>query len=123
LQIASGTHLDLLWGASFASGDGRHVRRIIDFYASTADQSELIAQDTARVVIAMAGGPQEPLQGLRAKYGEDFARQIIYAAVALWAVQSNARQHAFVDQTLTQYIKERRGTPAATALSVLRQGR
>jgi hypothetical protein len=123
LQIVGPTHLDLLWGASFASGDARHVRRIIDFYASTADQSEQIAQDTARVVIAMAGGPQEPLQGLRAKYGENFARQIIYAAVALWAVQSNARQHAYVDQAMTQFIKERQGTPAATGLAVLRQAR
>jgi len=123
LRIASPTHLDVLWGASFASGDARHVRKIIDFYASTADQSEQVAMDTARVVIAMGGGPQEPLQGLRAKYGEDSARQIIYAAIALWAVLSNARQHSFVDQAVTNFINERRGTPAATGLAALRQAR
>jgi hypothetical protein len=71
----------------------------------------------------MAGGPQEPLQGLRAKYGEDFARQIIYAASALWALQSNARQHNFVDQAVTQFINERQGTPAAKALTALRPRR
>jgi hypothetical protein len=123
LRIASPTHLDLLWGASFASGDARHVRKIIEFYASTADQSEQIVLDTARVVVAMAGGPQEPLQGLRAKYGDDRARQIIYAATALWAVQSNARQHSFVDQAVTQFIKDRQGTPAAKGLAALRPPR
>ena len=123
LRISIPTHLDLLWGASFASGDGRHVRKIIEFYASTADQSEQVAIDIARVGIATMGGPQEPLQGLRAKYGEDFARQVIYAATAQWAILSNAKQHSFVDQAVTKFINERRGTPAAKALGTLRQAR
>jgi len=107
----------------FASGDARHVRKIIEFYASTADQSEQVAIDIARVGIAMMGGPQEPLQGLRAKYGDNVGRQIIYAATAQWAIQANAQRHSFVDQAVTRFINERQGTPAAKGLAATRPRR
>jgi len=121
LQIATPTHLDILWGAAFGSGDARYVRLIIDYFAQTANRSEDTAIDVAKTVVAMIGGPKEGLQGLRTKYGDEVARQIIYSASALWALQSNARQHAFVDQAVAKYISERSGTPAAKALTALRQ--
>jgi len=119
LRIATPTHLDILWGASFASGDGRYVVPIIDFFADTANASELVAIDVAKIVISMAGGPKDILAGLKEKYGETRARQMIYAAAALWAVQSNSRQHEYVKQTATQYIQDHAGTPATKALSAL----
>ena len=51
LEIATPTHLDILWGASFASGDGRYARMIIDFFAETANRSEEIAIDVAKVAM------------------------------------------------------------------------
>src|SRR3979411_1715275 len=33
MRIAAPTHLDILWGASFASGDERYARMIADFFA------------------------------------------------------------------------------------------
>jgi hypothetical protein len=44
---------------------------------------------------------------------------MVYAASALWAIQSNARQHPFVKQTVTKYIGDHPGTPATKALSAL----
>jgi hypothetical protein len=119
LQISTPTHLDLLWGASFAGGDGRYVRPIIDFLANVTNDSELVALDVAKIAVGIGGGPNDVLKGLKDKVGETRARQMIYAGVALWAISANARQHAFVKQTTTKYIQEHPGTPATKALSAL----
>src|SRR5262249_54558736 len=117
LWITTPTHLDIVWGAAFASGDARYPGMILDFFAATANQSEQVAID----VVAIAGGSKEVLQELRGKYRDDLARQIVYAAAALWALQANARQHVFVDQTMARYITQKSGTPAAKVLAALRQ--
>ena len=119
LKIATPTHLDILWGASFASGDGRYARMIIDFFAETANRSEEIAIDVAKVTIAMAGGPDEALTTLRGKHGDALTTKIIYAAAALWALQSNAEQHDFIDKTARDYLAEGPDTPARRAISAL----
>ena len=123
LRIATPTHLDLLWGASFASGDGRYASTIIDYFAETANRSELIALHIAQVVVAQMGGPKGPLEELRRKYDEATARQIIYAAAALWALQSNAKQHAFIEEVVAKYVAEHPDTPATKALSAFRQSK
>jgi len=83
IRIATPTHLDILWGASFASGDARYARMIADFFARTANCSEAIALDIARTVAAMMGGPREILAQLKDKHGEPLAREIIFAASAM----------------------------------------
>jgi hypothetical protein len=119
LRISTPTHLDILWGASFAAGDGRYVVPIIDFFANTANASEPVAIDIAKTVIEMMGGPKDTIKGLKEKYGEARARQMVYAATALWAIQSNVRQHEYVRQTTAGYIGGHPGTPATKALSAL----
>ncbi|HEX8165413.1 MAG TPA: hypothetical protein VF601_06440 [Beijerinckiaceae bacterium] len=120
LEVVTPTHMDILWGASFASGDGRHARKLMDFFARTANRSEAVAQDVARTVLAMTGGPKEVFGELRGRYGDGGAREIAYAATALWAVTSNARQHPFVDRAVAAYMREHPGTPATKALNVVR---
>ena len=119
LRIASPTHLDILWGASFAEGDGRFVVPIIDYFANAANASEPVAIDIAKITIEMMGGPKETIKGLKDKYGEARAVQVVYAATALWAIQSNAHQHAFVKQTVAKYIGDHPDTPATKALSAV----
>jgi hypothetical protein len=123
LRITTPTHLDLLWGASFASGDGRYAGMIIDYFAETANRSEPIAIHVAQVALAHMGGRQEPVQELRRRYDEATTRQIIYASAALWALQSNAKQHAFVDEVVAKYVAEHPDTPATKALSAFRQSK
>jgi len=124
VRITTPTHLDILWGASFASGDARYVATIVDYLEQTTNRSESTALDVAQTVLAMAGGPKEILGQLREKYGADGARQIIYSASALWALQSNAKQHEFVKQCVMRYDADHPGTPATIALSVfLAKGR
>jgi hypothetical protein len=120
LRIVTPTHLDILWGAFFASGDEHYVRMIVDFFAQTANRSESTAIDITKSMIAMAGGPKEILGQLKGKYGDALAREIIFAATAEWALVSNARQHPTVEKTVATYIAENSGTYAAKSLSVLR---
>ena len=120
VQITAPYHLDILWGAAFASGDGKFAVMIIDYFARTANRSDPIALDISRIALALSGGPKEILGELRSRYGDDKARQLVFAASALWAVESNARQHAFVDKVLGQYIAAHPGTPAQKALAALR---
>jgi hypothetical protein len=120
LSIRSPTHLDILWGAAFASGDPRYVRMIINFFAQAANRSEMVAIDIAKVVIAMSGGPKDIFGGLRNRYGNNDSALVIFAAAALWAIGSNARQHAFVEQAVAAYITENPGTYATKAMSALR---
>jgi hypothetical protein len=119
LHVVTPTHLDVLWGASFASGDARYVRMIVDFLAMTANRSELTAIDVAKVVLAMSGGPRDILGQLKDKYGEG-AREIVFAASAAWALDANARQHLFIGDFLMGYITANSGSPTAKLLSALR---
>jgi hypothetical protein len=120
IRIRTATHLDILWGASFASANPIFVRMIADFFAKTANRSEPIALDVTRLVIAKFGGPQEVVKELKDKYGDELGYEIVVASAALWGLQSNARQHAFVEQAVTQYLKDHAGSHAAKALSVFR---
>jgi hypothetical protein len=120
LRVATPTHIDILWGASFASGDGRYPRTIIEFFARTANRSELVALDVAKIALAMLGGSKEILTQMRGKYGDAPAREMVFAATALWALTTNAQRHAFVDKAVADYVQEQAGSHAAKALSALR---
>jgi hypothetical protein len=67
----------------------------------------------------MAGGPKDVYAELKKKYSEVQARRMIYAATALWAIGSNARQHEYVKQTAADHIRGHQGAPATKALSVI----
>ena len=119
LNITTPTHLDIAWGAAFASGDKQYVRMIIDFMAKTANQSEPMAIDVAKGTLAHMGGPKDIWNTARSKYGEDGARQLVYASVALWALTVNSKRYTFVRETVDEYIADHPGTPATKALSAL----
>jgi hypothetical protein len=91
LRVTTPTHLDILWGVAFASGDSHFVSMIIDFFAKTANRSEPVALDVVRTTVANMGGPKEILSELRGKYGDADAREILFASAALWGLQANAR--------------------------------
>ncbi|MCK1384952.1 hypothetical protein [Bradyrhizobium sp. 21] len=120
IRIVRPTHLDILWGAFFASGDERYVRMIIDFLAQTANRSELIAIDVAKVTVAISGGPKEIYGQIKSKYGDALGYEIIVASTAGWALGTNARRHEKVAAVMDAYISGHGGTPASKLLSVLR---
>jgi hypothetical protein len=119
LRIATPTHLDVLWGVSFATGDRRYPKKVIAFFADIANQSDAIAIDIAKVTASMAGGSGNILPTLKGKYGETVARQIIYGGVALWAVRANAVQHVFVRSAVDDQIEANPGMPATKVLTAI----
>lgn len=123
LRVTTPTHLDILWGVAFASGDGHFVSMIIDFFAKTANRSEPVAIDVVRTTAANMGGPKEVLSELRGKYGDALARDIVFASAALWALQVNARQHSFVEQALHKYVADHAQSPATKVLALLERQR
>jgi hypothetical protein len=120
LRVKTASHLDIMWGAAFASGDDRFVLVIANLFAHTANRSEQVAIDVTKTVLALTGGPKEILRELRGKYGDAVAMEIVLAATALWALQSNATRHPFVEHLVAKYGEDHAGTPAARVLSAFR---
>ena len=119
LRVGTPAQMNILWGAAFASGDERFVRVVIDFFAQIANGSEALGLDVAQTTLAMMGGAHEVFAELLHKYDAVHAGQIVLAADALWALESNRKAHAFVDRAVTKYVQDHASTPAAKALLAL----
>ena len=121
VRIASADDLDILWGASFATGDAVYVRKILAFYAEFAKRPDVAVDDLVSIVKFVHGQRQGgDLKWVVQKYGEARAREFVVAAAALWALDSNSRQHAFVRQVVDRFLAEQAGSPAAKGLLGLR---
>ncbi len=115
VQIQIPTHLDILWGAAFASGDGTFVIMIADYFAQTANLSEDIAFDVTQ---AMPGSKNPfALIDMKKKYGDGVIR-IVFAATALWALHVNALRHEFVEQAIAKYIADHPNSNAGKLLAL-----
>jgi hypothetical protein len=104
---------DLLWGATFASGDAAYCRKILDRYtalANTGDNADHI------LTFARSQQTQEDTKGLVAQLGREKSIELVHVASALWSLKSNARAHAFVGEMLAQYLAANPDTPATKAL-------
>ena len=120
LEITAPSSLNMLWGAAFASGDATFVRMILDYFARTANLDDEIGRDIVQTVAALTGGPRDIYFQMRQRYGVLGARQVVFAAEALWSLQVNAKQHALVSGVVTTYVAEHPGTSAQKALIATR---
>ncbi len=113
---------DILWGASFATGDAIYVRPIYDYYAAVAAQSDIEVRDivVVAVVIKAKSGSDNEVMPIFTKYPPGILVRVTHAAEALWSLESNARQHKFVAAALDRYVKEQPAAPAAKGLNELR---
>jgi len=117
LRVASPTHLDILWGAFFATGDPRYVRPILDFFAGVANQSDAVAIDITRLTVAMSSGAKDDLQQIKSRHDQPTLVRMIYASTAELALIANARNFPVVKRTLTDYVAANRDKPAAKSLA------
>ncbi len=120
LEITAPSGLNILWGAAFASGDAAFVRRILDYFARTANLDDEIGRDIVQTVVALSGGPRDIYLQMRQRYGVLGARQVVFAAEALLSLQVNAKQHAFVNGVVAEYVDAHPGTSAQKALIATR---
>lgn len=116
LHIVTPTHLDILWGAFFASGSTQYIQMILDFFAQTANRSETIATDLARLTLATFGGPKTIYGELREKYGS-FGYTMVVASAAQWGLLSNGQKHPIVRKVVNEYIAANPTSYAAQSLT------
>jgi hypothetical protein len=118
--VASGAaDFDLLWGASFATGDPRYCSKILTRFAAVADV-EGNAEDMVAIVKATNRGlHKDDLKWVVDKHGTEKARELIIVSSALWSLHSNAQQHDFVRAAVENYIRAHPGEPASRALLAL----
>lgn len=107
---------DMLWGASFATGDPRYCSKILARFAAVANVDGN-ADDI--LAIAKAVGTNADLHWLADKRGADKARELSVMSSALWSLNSNAQQHEFVRQAVSDYIRAHPAEPASKALIAL----
>lgn len=121
LRVTHPMHLDILWSASFATASPAYVRPIYDYYDSAAALPGVDVRDIVAIVVLKHRPNKEALDAITAKYPRDTLIRIVFAASALWSLDSNARQHTFVATALNGYEKEKAGSPAATGLTEIRK--
>ena len=119
LVVTTPTHLDILWGASFASGDGRYPGKVIGFLAKTANRSHDTAIDILKLTAAMRAPDRKLVAEMKSKYDDATLIQLVYAASATWGLSANARQHAFVDRVVTDYVAANAETPTGKLLDAV----
>jgi hypothetical protein len=119
LVVKTPTHLDILWGASFASGDGRYPRKVIGFLEKTANRSHETAIDILKLAAAMRGPDRKLVAEMKAKYDDATLIQLVYAATATWGLSSNAQQHPFVDREVAEYVAANPQTPTGKLLDAV----
>jgi hypothetical protein len=107
------SEFDLLWGASFATGDAQYSSKILTRFVDIANVGDN-ADDLVRIVRTMESGKVD--NWLVDKRGEEGARELIPISTALWALHSNAQQHLFVQNMVNDYIMAHPSEPAAKAL-------
>jgi hypothetical protein len=116
VAVTGPSEFDLMWGASFASGDPRYCSRILDRFASVANVD---GNADDMVSIARSYGTGADMRWVVEKRGSDKARELILQSTALWALDANARQHEFVRAAVGKYINAHPGEPASKALQAL----
>jgi tetratricopeptide (TPR) repeat protein len=118
VEVTGPTEFDMMWGASFASGDPQYCLRILDRFAAVAN-ADGNADDMVNLARNFAPG-SDP-HWLIEKRGPEKARDLIGQSTALWGLDANARQHEFVRSALGKYITAHPEEPASKALLALAQ--
>ena len=116
VQAVGPADFDLLWGASFATGDPRYSSRILARLAGIANAGDT-ADDLVHLVRNTENG--EDQQWIVAKRGRDGADELLSASTALWSLHSNALRHAFVRDVVNHYVTAHPDEQAAKALTAL----
>jgi hypothetical protein len=112
---------DLMWGASFATGDEAYVRPVFEYYSSAVDRQGVEVGDVVRLALAFRTEDKDAMIALRDKYSDDVFPRLVNATAALWSLESNSRQHKFVADAVNRFFQEQPGSAAASGFLELRK--
>ena len=107
---------DILWGASFASGDPRYALKILDHFATVAN-ADGNAEDMVNIARKFGTGADK--QWLVQKRGATKAAELLTQSTALWGLYSNSLQHEFIRSAVGRYLGQHPEEPASKALVAL----
>jgi hypothetical protein len=116
VAAAGPAEFDMLWGASFAGGDPRYCSKILAQFAAVANVD---GNADDMLAIAKTAGTGADLHWVADKRGVDEARELTGMSSALWSLNANAQQHAFVRKVVGDYIQAHPAEPASRALIAL----
>lgn len=118
--IIRAAELDVLWGASFSSGDKRYPSRIIDVVAKSLASGKFDVEDMDYV-----GNPRNlhqsdsaELARITGRYEEEDLDELMMNGSALWSLGSNAKRHPFVMEAVQERIT---ATPDSDLAYLLRK--
>jgi len=108
MPIEVAPQLDMVWGASFATGDRRYPEKIIDFLAETLASGKFGVEDIAYVGRPenVSGRNNPELVRILGRHGTRGAYELVLNGTALWGLGSNAKQHGFVMEAVQARIAE-----------------
>ncbi len=92
---------DLLWGASMATGSDVYPRRILNHFNGIVASGKFPIEDIALIPQLKTSANKEQGRALFEKHGRENFSELLMAGAALWSLASNAKQHAFVEDVLT----------------------
>jgi hypothetical protein len=96
----------------------RYCVKIIEHFAAVANVEGNVED---MVTIVRGFGTRADTQWLAGKRGADKARNLIEQSTALWALDSNVRQHEFIRVAVAGYVSQHPEEPASKALIALVQ--
>lgn len=105
-RISEGRELDMLWSASFATGDKRYPARIIDVIAENLASGKFQAQDIAYLgdPVNLRKSDNAELARIAGRYKDQDLEELMMNGSAIWSLGSNAKQHAFVMEAVQERI-------------------
>lgn len=111
--------IDMLWGASFATGDPQYPKRILMYYVSVADRGDVAIDEIYGLIRGTPNYNKNNVQELRQRYGMPKLGEILTASAALWSLTSNAAQHSFVKNVVDAHITSYPDTQSAVGLKTV----
>ena len=107
LPITRADDLDILWGATFATGDATYVQPIFYFIDQIAQSGQVSIED---ILILSASvnqkGNLKELNRIRRQYGKKRLMKMAILASAIWSVGSNASRHDFIHAAVLNRIAQ-----------------
>lgn len=105
VRLVAPGDFDLMWGASFATGEARYAEAVFDFFAAFANREDVEPEDIDTVANFRRTRNSDALKAVARKYGPDRAREMIAVGAALWSLRSNAQQHPFIQAAIEKRLE------------------
>lgn len=108
LKLLHPSNLDIIWGASFATGNTDYPTLIVDLVAWAIESDTYDVDDLLQMSAGIVRRNERPdLDALLKKYGFEKFYQMGAVSSAIWSLGSNASRFPFVMEAVTRKIEQK----------------